>query len=313
MRIAVAGGGYLASQILEAVLHSNHELVALIQDARRYRGVKRYLGPMVGAFFPKREVSGVALRKRIPIVFIDKMTEDELAPLRELKLDLILVCGFAIILKKPLLDLPAIGCVNCHSSLLPRHRGPNPFTAAILANEKETGITFHVVSEGIDTGDILKQYAFPISGTDTAGSIHRRASDLASEKMAEVLSYIEQNGLKGCPQHSENATYDKRLTPSELCIDWTCPADMIERKVRACFPFTIARTKYKGRTVYLSRVRMSSKHIEAQPGEVIENIPQLRVGTGKGVVIIEIAHTLRPIPWFWPRLLRRPQIGERLG
>lgn len=314
MRIAVAGGGYLASMLVNAVLNSEHELVAVIQDARRYRGLKRYVSIILGAaFYPQREVAGRALRRRVPLVYIDKMTAEELAPLRTIRPDLILVGGFAIILKKPMIELPAIGCVNCHSSLLPKHRGPNPFTAVLLANEKETGVTYHVVAESIDTGDILKQYAFPIEDTDTAGSIHRRASDLAAEKLPELLAHIEQHGLRGYPQDAALATYDKRLKPGELYLDWTQPAEEVERKVRACFPFTLARTKYQGRTVYVSRVRLSRKHIEAQPGEVIENMPHLRIATGQGVITIEMAYTLRPVPWFWPRLLRRPALGERIG
>ncbi|MFA6243771.1 MAG: methionyl-tRNA formyltransferase [Candidatus Hydrogenedentales bacterium] len=314
MRIAVAGGGYLATMLVKAVMNSNHELVALVQDARRYRGIKRYLAPILGAvFFPTREVSGMALRNRIPLIYIDKMTDAELEPLRRIKPDLLLVGGFAIILKKLLLDLPSIGCVNCHSSLLPKHRGPNPFTAVILAGERETGVTFHVVAEGIDTGDILKQYVIPITDMDTAGSIHRRASDLAGEKVPELLAYIEEHGLKGEVQDGSAASYDKRLKPAELYIDWTLSAEEIERKVRACFPFTSARLRHQGRTVYLSRVQLSRKHIEAQPGEVIENMPRLKVATGSGVITVEIAYTLRPVPWFWPRLSRRPRIGERLG
>jgi len=120
MRIAVAGGGYLATKLARSRSRSKHELVCVVQDARRIRAsCNPLLRWWQDSSLPKREVAGLAFRRRIPIVYIDKMTEQELLPLGLLCPDLLLVGGFSIILKRPLLELPRIGCVNCHSSLLP--------------------------------------------------------------------------------------------------------------------------------------------------------------------------------------------------
>ncbi len=313
MRIAVAGGGTLATRLAEAVLLSGHELVCVVQDGRRLRGMMQIFGPLVaGLFFAKREVAGLAFRRRIPLVFIDKMTEEELLPLRLLAPDLLLVGGFSIILKRPLLDLPRIGCVNCHSSLLPKHRGPNPFTAVILANEKETGITFHIMTEGIDTGDILRQYAIPLTDTDNAGTLLRRTSELAAEKVPELLQYIETHGLRGESQDAALACYDKKLSGEQLYLDWNDSAEGLARKIRACFPFTLARFRHRGMTVFVLRAAYETTPADAEPGTIVASLPKIKVATGDGLLILDSGYTLRPIPWLWPRFLRRPRIGERL-
>jgi methionyl-tRNA formyltransferase len=177
MRIALAGSGLLAGKMLEAVRDSSHEVVAIIQNGRKTKGWRRrYQTSRLGAFLYQRPWLARARREGLPIVYIDKMTENELAPLKALELDLVLVGGFSIILKKPLLELPRIGCINTHSSLLPKHRGPNPFSAVILVGESETGVTFHAMDEDIDTGGIIEQHRIPLKPTQCAVDVFRIAS-----------------------------------------------------------------------------------------------------------------------------------------
>ena len=138
MRIAMTGSGLMATLIARAILASGHEIVAVIDNGRAVKGHKRWLSPLVSSIFtPNAQVNGIARGRGVPIVYIDKMTDEELAPLAATKPDIIVVGGFSIILKSPIIRLPRIGCVNCHSSLLPKHRGPNPFQAVILAGEHE--------------------------------------------------------------------------------------------------------------------------------------------------------------------------------
>ena len=197
-----------------------------------------------------RDRRSIARRHGIPLFFIDKMTEDELAPLRALDPDLILVGGFAIILKKPILDLPKLGCVNTHSSLLPKHRGPNPFAAVLLAGDTETGVTFHVMDEAIDTGDIVAQFPIPVEDNWYALDLHRATSELAGEHVVEVLDKIEAEGLHGTPQDPALATYDKKLTTEQTAIDWAQPAADIVRLIRAGYPMTMARFRYGDRVIF---------------------------------------------------------------
>lgn len=314
MRVALAGSGYMATRFAHAILRSGHELCAVIQDGRQARGLRRWLYPAISRVVAgKRSVSGIAKRKGIPIVYIDKMNERELAPLEAIKPDLILVGGFSIILKAPIIRLPRIGCLNCHSALLPAHRGPNPFRACILANDSETGVTFHIIDEGIDTGAIVEQGRIAVRHADTAGSLVRRCSDLSAEMVIDVLDRIERDGLHGEPQDESKAFYDKKLKDEELFLDWNQTAVDLERKVRACYPFSLARTRYRGRTIIVSRAQVAQGTTDAAPGTILETRPHLKIATGDGVFVLAVGYTMRPVPWLWPRLFRRPEPGERMG
>ena len=313
MRIVLAGSGYMATRFARAIRESGHELCAVIQDGRKTRGIRRWLVPAVASIVSgERSVSGIAKRKGLPILFIDKMNDAELAPLKSLEPDLILVGGFSIILKAPIIRVPRIGCLNCHSSLLPAHRGPNPFRACILANDAETGVTFHIIDEGIDTGAIVEQCRLTIRDADTAGSLVRRCSDLASEVLIDLLDRIEAEGLQGEVQDESASFYDKKLTDDELFLDWNQPAADLERKVRGCFPFSLARFRYRGRKVIVTRAKAEPGGDEAEPGTILATRPYLKVATGDGVFVLIVGYTTRPIPWVWPRVWRRPDVGERL-
>jgi methionyl-tRNA formyltransferase len=313
VRIAIAGSGTLGKSLLNALLESRHEIVALVLNGRAQKGMRRTLNELGSRFlFPTYTMLGIAASRKIPLIYIDKMTEEELAPLRALDLDLLLVGGFSIILKEPLLSLPKLGCLNTHSALLPKHQGPNPFTAAILANDAETGVTFHKMDAGIDTGDIVEQVRMPVGPRQTAGMIYRDTSILAGEHVVRVIDRIEAEGLRGVPQNRDEALYDKKMDPKEMFIRWDKSAEEVDRLVRACMPFHIARLRFRGRPVYVYRSSFRDTPVEAAPGTVLQNSPSLRVATAQGVVTIETAYALKPIPWSWPSFFSRPRVGEIL-
>ncbi|MCC6698327.1 MAG: methionyl-tRNA formyltransferase [Candidatus Hydrogenedentes bacterium] len=311
MRIAVAGSGYMATRFVKAIQESKHELCACIQDGRQVRGLYRWLFPLAGRIFASTTtVTGIARRHGIPILYINKMNDKELDPLRALKPDLVLVGGFSIILKKPIIEIPRIGCMNCHSALLPAHRGPNPFRACILSGDAETGVTFHIIDEGIDTGAIVEQHRLEIRNMETAGSLVRRCGDLASEALPELLDRVERDGLHGTTQDTSLATYDRKLKDEDLYLDWKQGAAVLERKVRGCFPYSLARFRYRGRTIMVTRAKVEPDTYPAQPGQIVATRPRLKVATGEGVFVLVVGYTMRPIPWVWPRVFRRPQVGE---
>jgi len=313
MRIALAGTGLLGLSLLRPLLESKHEVVALIQNGRTTRGLARWLTTSTLAVFGGHtSVIGLAIKHRIPIVWINRMDERDLAPLRVLEPDVILVGAFGIILKKPILDLPRIGCVNVHSSLLPKHRGPNPFAAAILANESESGVTFHVVDEGIDTGDILERFAFPIEPADTAMTVYKTSSATAEQHVVQLLDRIEAEGLHGTPQDDAAASYEKNIELKDTFIDWRKSAIEIDRLARACKPMFLPRFHYRGRTVLISQLKWHEKPVDAPPGTVIATRPFVRIATGGGSVSIVIAYVTRPLPWVWPMPWNRPTPGEVL-
>jgi methionyl-tRNA formyltransferase len=313
MRIALAGSGLLAGNMLEAIRESTHEVVAIIQNGRKTKGWRRrYETTRLGAFLYQRRWLSQARREGLPIVYIDKMTEAELAPLKALELDLVLVGGFSIILKKPLLELPRIGCINTHSSLLPKHRGPNPFSAVILAGESETGVTFHAMDETIDTGGIIEQHRLPLKPTYCAVDVHRIASKLAGEKVVAMLDRVEAEGLQEIPQDPSEASYEKNLTKKEAVIQWDRSAAEIDRLVRACFPHCMARFHHEGKAIFVNWVKAESEPADAEPGTVLTVRPRLRVATGDGTITLMKAFKLKPFPWVWPGVFGAPQPGDRL-
>jgi methionyl-tRNA formyltransferase len=314
MRIAIVGDGRLAMNLMEPLLASKHEVVALVQNGRKAGKIRRFLREAAGRLLgPLAGIAGLALRNGIPVVWVNRMTEEELAPLRATRPDVILVGGFAIILKKPILELPRIGCINMHSSLLPKHRGPNPFAAVILAGDEQSGVTFHQIDEGIDTGPILEQYPFPICPQDTGLEVYKRACEFAGLHVAEVMDRIEQRGMYGRPQDEAAATYDKRLKRTDSYVDWTEPARAIERKVRGVRPFLVGRFRFRGYTVTTTRVRFEETKTDAAPGTILSTAPFVRIATGEGVITLLAAYAAAPVPWIWPAWWNKVKAGERVA
>jgi len=313
LRIAIAGGGRLGVSLLEPLLRSRHEVVAIVQDGRKTRGLNRVVQPRLARLFGAPfSMPGHARRLGLPLIWIDKLTEEELAPLRALSIDLLLVGGFGIILKLQVLELPRIGCVNCHSALLPRHRGPNPFAAVLLSDDDETGVTFHVMYRGIDTGDVLDQARFTIRPSDTVFTIYRRCCEHAAERIVPLVDRIEREGLRGVPQEPDAATYEKNPSVGDAWIDWTRAASKIDRQIRALAPFPAPRFRFRGKTVFLLRAKANSRPVDAEPGTVLQHRGFVKVATGQGTLTIQGAFLRAPLPWFWPAPWCRPRPGEKL-
>lgn len=313
MRIAIAASGRLGATVTRPLLQTRHEIVALVQDGRQTRGIWRVLNPLFSHLGGADNMLKIARKNRMAIIYIDKMNDAELAPLRALKIDLLLVSGFAIILKKPLLELPRIGCINMHSSLLPRHRGPNPFSAAIVQGDSHSGVTFHVVEEGIDTGDILDQTSFEIEPRDEMMTLYKKACDIAGQRVCEVIEYIEQHGLVGTPQDPALATYDPKLTDADAWIDWTRSAIEIDRMIRGFSPATMPRFHFNNDTIYVAKSTPHTDPVDAAPGTVLSSGHPTRIATGAGSIDLNVAFCRRPFPWIWPAPFNRPVTGERLS
>lgn len=313
MRIAVVGSGTLSVRMLLPLLDSSHEVVAAILDGRQARGWKRWAGPPLARYFRGAfSLGGQARKYDIPIFYIDTMSEAELAPLRALNIDVILVGGFSIILKKPFLELPKIGCVNTHSSLLPRHRGPNPFSAAVLAGDTESGVSFHWMTEGVDDGDILEQQIIPITPKTTMLSLYNHACNVAGDTVVSVMDRIASGEIQATPQDPAQATYEKKLTPADAWIDWAESAEAIDRKVRGMSPQPYVRFRWRKHLVFVHRVTFDPNPVDAPPGTVLDNRPFVTVATGSGTIALRVAFRQKPVPWIWPGYGKRPDVGEVL-
>ncbi len=314
MRVAVAGTGRLGVAILAPILESDrHTPVALILNGRATHGFKRSIHEWQGRLMPQSESPlPIAMANGIPRFWLDTQSEAELAALRSFEIDLLITCGFSIILKRPLLDLPKIGCINVHSSLLPKHRGPCPFNHVILAGEKESGVTFHVTDAKIDTGDIVDQVAFPVEEMDTAFAIYNKACATARDRVLPVLDQIEENGIVGRPQSKADATYDKKITRAQLRLDWNRPAAELHRLYRSCMPYEHTYFNHGDREVRVLRAGFDPNPVGANPGTVVRTRFGVRVATPDGAFIVIAGLAGRRVPRLWPMPWNRPREGDVL-
>jgi len=314
MRIVVAGSGRLGASVMTPLMESRHDVVGLLQNGRAVRGLNRYATSLGARFFGAPETPLVmAARARVPVIWLDDMSEVELRAIASLEPDLIVTCGFSIILDRRLLDLPRIGCMNVHSSLLPKHRGPTPFTHVILAGDLESGVSFHVTEEAIDAGDILDQFAFTVSKEDTALSVYQKSCGVVVNRIVEVVDRIETDGLVGEAQNPSDAAYEKALKKADMLIDWNAPAEEIERLVRAFMPPHYPHFVYRNRVVRVARAEFDPKPVDAAPGMVLQTAPSPQIATGSGVVTLTRAFTEGLATMRWPMPWNILKVGERLG
>lgn len=157
--------------------------------------------------------------------------------IRSLTPDIIIVAAYGLILPQAVLDIPRIGCVNIHASLLPRWRGAAPIQRAILAGDKETGITIMQMTAGLDEGDMLIKDSVPITDTSTASSIHDALSEMGARLILKAVNEMSSGGIKPTPQPLEGVTYAAKLSRADGVIDWQKPAEEIDRQIRALTPW----------------------------------------------------------------------------
>lgn len=199
---------------------------------------------------------------------------------------LIVVAAFGQILRPEVLTLPQHGCVNIHASLLPRHRGAAPIQAAILAGDKETGITIMLMDEGIDTGPMLVRRVIEISPADTGGSLFEKLSVMGGGLLLETLPRYLGGELTPQPQPAEGATYAPMLKKEDGLLDFTRPAAELERKIRAFQPWPGAFMRWQGRPLKIHQAhvidRETGKQGDKEAGKlvIVEGVPAVVAGDG---------------------------------
>lgn len=222
----------------------------------------------------------------IPTIQPEKLrTPEAMEQLRAWNPDLIVVAAFGQILRKDVLDLPRYGCVNVHASLLPRWRGAAPINAAILHGDEETGITIMKMDVGLDTGPMLAQRAIPLSRGDRAGSVTMTLSHLGADLLIETLPDYLAGKIRPVPQPEEGATYAPMLKKEEGRLDFTRPAEELERRVRAFNPWPGAFMDFDGALLKVHRAHAEAGIALAGQRLVYQNQPA--VGTGGGLLILD--------------------------
>ena len=202
----------------------------------------------------------------------------------EAQADVMVVAAYGLILPQWVLDTPRLGCLNIHASLLPRWRGAAPIHRAIEAGDAETGVTIMQMDAGLDTGDMLLVERLPIAPGDTTALLHDKLAALGGRMIVEALELAACGGLKPVPQPAEGVTYAHKIEKAEAAVDWTLPAEVIERRVRAFDPFPGAGAVVGGESLKLWAAQAVAAP-PAQPGTVLEAGPEgVVVACGQGAL-----------------------------
>jgi methionyl-tRNA formyltransferase len=203
-------------------------------------------------------VKNLALELGLPLIQPEKLREpDAMKQLREWNPDLIVVAAFGQLLKPDVLNLPRFGCINVHASLLPRWRGAAPINAALLAGDDETGVTIMKMDAGLDTGPMLAKESLRLTRDDTAGSVFERLSTLGADLLLASLPDFLAGKLMPIPQPEEGVTYAPMLKKEDGRLDFTRPAEELERRVRAMNPWPGAWFEWDGNLLKVARASVS--------------------------------------------------------
>lgn len=279
MRIVFMGTPDFAVPSLRALAASEHEICGVFTqpDKPKSRGMK--LQPT-----PIKEYS---LSVGLPVFQPAKMKDGEaLGILRELEPELIVVAAYGKILPPEILELPKLGCVNVHSSLLPKYRGAAPINWAILNGEDETGVTIMYMAEGLDTGDILAQRSTPIDINENAAGLFSRLADLGAELLIEVLEQMAQGTAAAVPQDDNLSCYAPMLSKELSPMDWRKTARQLHDQVRGLYPWPAAAAVLDTVRCKIVRTGLPGEHSDQAPGTVLQADKRgLRISCGDGEIL----------------------------
>ncbi len=277
MRIVFMGTAELSCASLQALAESaEFNVVAAVTQPDRPKGRDLKLQPS--------PVKQLAARAGLPVLQPEKARQPEfIEQLRALSPDLIAVAAYGQILHQSLLDLPRYGCLNVHTSLLPKYRGAAPIQWAILNDEPETGVTIMKMDAGLDTGDILTQQRTPINPDDTAETLHQRLGEIGAKLLVHTIPEYVSGKVTPQPQPAYQATYAPKIKKQDGHIDWTQPARAIWNQVRGLMPWPGAFTFLPGPPPALLKLWEAEVVEQTGPsGEVLRaDRAGLVIGTGR--------------------------------
>jgi len=278
VRIVFAGTPEFAVPPLERLLQGPWQVVAVYTQPDRPAGRGRQLRPSP----VKARALEAGLPVRQPLTLRDPA---EQAALAELRPDLMVVVAYGLILPQAVLDIPRLGCVNIHASLLPRWRGAAPIQRAVLSGDSETGVTLMQMEAGLDTGPMLASASCPIGPRDTAGDLHDRLARMGADLLGELLPRLEAGAVRAVPQDSAGVVYAEKLRKEEARLDWRRPAIELDRQVRAFNPWPIAEAGMGGQVFRIWDAVALADGSAATPGTVLAaGRAGIDVATGDGVL-----------------------------
>jgi methionyl-tRNA formyltransferase len=281
LRIAFAGTPAFSVPALEALHVAGHAVVGAWTQPDRPAGRGRILTASA--------VKERALQLGVPVEQpVTLKSAEAVERLKSCAPDLLVVVAYGIILPPPVLDVPRLGCLNIHASLLPRWRGAAPIQRAILAGDPRTGITIMKMDAGLDTGPMLLARPIDILPGETAGKLHDRLAALGAAAIVEAIEAWREGRISPVPQPSDGVTYAPKIRKEEAVIDWSQPAAEIARRVRAFNPWPVAETRWRDQQLRIWEAEPLPDAAGALPGDVVQaSGGRLVVASGDGCLQLQ--------------------------
>ncbi|REE88629.1 methionyl-tRNA formyltransferase [Paenibacillus taihuensis] len=283
MRIVFMGTPEFAVPSLEAILEEGHTIDLVVTQPDRPKGRKKTLTPP-----PVKEA---ALLRGLPVAQPERLRGSEtVGQIAALKPDLIVTAAYGQILPKAVLEIPRLGCINVHGSLLPKYRGGAPIQRSIMNGETLTGVTIMYMAEGLDTGDMISVVEVPITDDDTSGTLFEKLTIAGAQLLRETLPSIEAGTVQAVQQNHEEATYSPNLTREDERIDWSRPARAIYNQVRGLSPMAGGFTIWNGEPFKVWGCKpMAQSRSKAEPGTVLETTDAgIVVQTGEDALLLTV-------------------------
>src|SRR5438876_8119514 len=275
MRIVFIGTGEVGVPTLQGLLKSEHDVVGVVTQPDKPVGRSQQIEPP--------PIKRIPITTNIAILQPPRIKDPHaIEEIHALKPDVIVVMAYGQILPRAVLEDPKVACLNRHASRLPRWRGAAPIQAAIAGGDRKTGITAMYMDEGLDTGEILLPHTIDILPIDTGGALHDRLAGVAPETLLESLDLLAKGKAPRAPQDNSLATYAPKLKREDGKIDWSEPADAIERKIRAFDPWPGAFMKLGGRNLKIFSAVIVA--LRGTPREILRREKELVVAAGQGAL-----------------------------
>ncbi len=277
LRVVFMGTPDFAAAALNTLLQSNHEVVCVYSQPPRPAGR--------GHKEQKTPVHQLAENNAVPVRTPRTLRDtDEQAAFAALNADVAVVAAYGLILPRPVLDAPRLGCINIHASLLPRWRGAAPIQRAIMAGDAESGITIMRMEEGLDTGPMLLRESIALDADTTGGSLHDALAILGARMIIPALDGLAAGTLADTAQPDNGVTYAAKLSRDDGKLDWSLSASELERRIRALFPAPGAWFDYNGERFKVLAARVEPSSTATTPGQIIDQ--NLGIACGDGVLRI---------------------------
>jgi len=281
LRIIFAGTPDFAARHLDALLSSGHQVVGVFTQPDRPAGRGKKLMPS--------PVKVLAEEHGLPVFQpVSLRPQDNQQLVADLNADVMVVVAYGLILPKAVLDMPRLGCINVHGSLLPRWRGAAPIQRSLWAGDSETGVTIMQMDVGLDTGDMLYKLACPIAAEDTSATLYDKLADLGPQGLIETLQQLADGKTQPEVQDESLVTYAEKLSKEEAQIDWSLSAAQLERCIRAFNPWPMSWMTIDDQPVKIWKASVIDGKSHAEPGTIIDaNKQGIQVATTDGILNLE--------------------------